>query len=374
MALIRKKAVCALAVVLCLFAGCAGVKQHRLQGAQPDAPVESQGGTAVIQGDWVYYLNGDNYMRGEGLRLHQYRGAICRMRRDGTQRELLCEDEVSLFYISAGIIRYAAREGSSYALYCINTDGTGRRRLCGIDNIYSGGGCEFTQEAVYYIRGGCLYKREDEKETRLTQSRVCNIKAAGDYIYYTAYDNEEYGSVCRIAKDDTEPETVSRDSGYVVGASGGRVYYYLFSSGNCYVYENGSSSSVAHLGYDEYCFSEETDYIFASYVNDTDGGGVYRIDTASGTRKLLAPDRAERMVYYDGWLYYINDSQLFSLWRVSPDGEKRECVCSDMISSAQPPDIADGYLYYFNDDDESRIYRLSLADFKSTCVEYEFLA
>ena len=59
----------ACAVLLCavMFLGCSETKEEYtglsspLNDAQPDAPVVSDGGLAVKQGQWIYYINGDKY-------------------------------------------------------------------------------------------------------------------------------------------------------------------------------------------------------------------------------------------------------------------------------------------------------------------------
>lgn len=371
------KAKAILAALLCVFIlpGCSGYKQYSLEGGQPEAPVESDGGRAIVQGDWVYYLNGDNYLREENIRLHYYRGAICRMKRDGTERAVLCNDDVSVFNIKGDTIWYVAWENGKSVICSIGIDGSGRKKLRETDSIFSGGGYEFTQEYIYYVKDGCLKRMDHDgkNDVQLTKERVCNIIASGDYIYYTDYANEEYGQVFRIKHGQSEAETVTRLPGYVVGQSGGTVYYYLFSTGYCYAFDeqSASASSVAHLGYEEYCFAPETGYIFASYVSDTEGGGLYRLDLQSGTRKKLCDDRAERIAYYNGFLYYINDSALFSLYRIRIDGTDRECIRNEMISNLDALDIADDWLYYFSDDDEGRIYRINLTTLRAQCVEYE---
>ena len=77
------------------------------------------------------------------------------------------------------------------------------------------------------------------------------------------------------------------------------------------------------------------------------------------------------MIYYDGYIYYINLPEMYELYRIRPDGTDRECVCPDAVSELDVPDLLDGYLYYFSDSDEGRIYRLNLETLKYECVEYE---
>ena len=80
----------ALAVLLC---GCTGKNEYKglekpLANAQANEAVVSDGGLACRQGDWIYYINGDNFTRHEGERFQQYAGALCRMKINGEEKEV----------------------------------------------------------------------------------------------------------------------------------------------------------------------------------------------------------------------------------------------------------------------------------------------
>lgn len=373
---VKNKICSAVLLFLCTFlCGCDSPVTYSLEGGQPDAPVISDGGIAIAQGGHIYYLNGDNYVRNTNQRLHGYRGAICRMNADGTDRQILCDDDVSRFNLKGDTVWYVAYKNGISTVYKIKTDGSGKTKLADIDNIHNGGYYAYTDRLIYFTHNGCLYTmdKNGKGRTQITKSAICNLVAGDDGVYYTDYANQNYGAIYYVGNGDNEPKQISNESGYALDFTDGVLYYQLYSNGFCYAFDQktGSSVSVAHLGYEDYCFSPQTGYIFASYLSDDKDAGIFRIDPSTGTRKLICSDRAERMLYCDGYVYYINDSALYSLYRVSVEGEDRQCLTDTMTSSSALLDIVGDWLYYFNDDDESRIYRINIKTLKSHCIELE---
>jgi len=358
-----------------LLIGCSdGSADFRLEGADPEAPVISDGGRAIAQGGHVYYLNGDNYVRKDKLRLHPYRGAICRMDSDGSNKAVLCNDDVSIFNLEGDTIWYVAWDNNVSRVYTIKTDGSGRRKLADIDSTFDGGGYGFSKNYIYYTYNGALYRmdRDGANKLKLTENRICNLLCCDSGVYFTDYNSGQYGALMHVRHGATVAETVTEESSYALGAVGNAVYYYRFENGFCYSYDavSGTSASVTHLGYEDYCFTDRGK-IYASYISEEKEQGIFSIDIASGTREMLCDHRAERMLYHDGFVYYINDSALYSLWRVNVDTKETEQVADNMISSIDLLDIVGDWLYYFNDDDESRIYRVNINTLRSFCIEYE---
>lgn len=366
-------------IAICLLlCGCSSsTEEFHLEGADPTAPIISDGGIAIGQGQHIYYLNGDNYVRRDGLRLHAFRGAICRMNSDGTDKGVLCNDDVSIFNLEGDTIWYVAWDNNVSRVYSIKTDGSGRRKLADIDSTYDGGGYGFSKDHIYYTYNGMLYRidRDGANKLQLSFGRVCNVYSDENGVYYTDYEDQDYGGVYFIKHGSDVAKQITKEPSYVLGGIGGKVYYYRFENGFCYSYDflSDSSESVAHLGYEEYCFTEHGK-IYASYLSDDKEHGIFSIDLNSGVKELLCQDRTERMLYHQGYVYYINDSALYSLYRVNVLTKEKEQVVDNMVSSVDLLDIVGDWLYYFNDDDESRIYRVNLNTLKSHCIEYENLS
>ena len=80
------------------------------------------------------------------------------------------------------------------------------------------------------------------------------------------------------------------------------------------------------------------------------------------------------MAYYDGYIYYINDSKLNYLYRAAIDGSSDECVMEDYIYDIDTLDVVDQWLYFFSAGDSDRIYRMNMEDLYIECVELEDIA
>ena len=365
-------------VICLLLCGCSSsTTEFFLEGANPDAPVVSDGGIAIGQGEHIYYLNGDNYVRKDGMRLHSFRGAICRMNSNGTDKAVLCNDDVSIFNLEGDRIWYVAWDNNVSRVYTIKTDGSGRRKLADIDSTFDGGGYGLSKNYIYYTYNGMLYRmdRDGSGKLQLTFERICNLYCDQNGVYYTDYKNQDYGRVYFIKHGLDEAQEITSEPSYVLGGIGDKVYYYRFENGFCYCYDyaSGTTESVTHLGYEDYCFAQDGK-IYASYLSEDKDQGIFAIDVNTGTRERLCDDRAERMLYHDGYVYYINDSALYSLDRVSVLTKEVEQVVDNMVSSVDLLDIVGDWLYYFNDDDESRIYRVNIKTLKGHCIEYENLS
>ena len=368
-----KKTLIALFLLL-IMSGC--TQQTALKGAQPEAPVESGGGWACKQGEWIYYINGDNFTRNLGERYHAQRGALCRMRTDATQKAVVCGDDVCVFHIDGEYIYYVAYENEKTStLYRMRTDATGKKKLASMECLYYGGSYEYCGSFVYFTRNGCLYRMtlSDGKETRITEYAVCNLRANASALYFTRGSVEEIGVLCRVPHGSQEAEILTKTSAYALAALDGEVYYYLFSNGYCYRYTEAeqTSESVAHGSYTEYCFIPEIGAIAVSDNSDEGEGGLFLLPAEGGGRTRLTDDKARRIAYYNGYIYYINDTDFYALYRVRPDGTDRECLRNEMISDLDELDFTDGWIYYFSEDDDGRIYRINTETGYCHCIEYQ---
>ncbi len=361
-------AVCA----LMLLAGCGG-GQEPLAGAQPEAEVVSDGLWAARQGEWIYYINGDNYVRDEGVRIHQYRGALCRMKQDRSEQAVVVEEDVSLFNIDGEYIWYVAYDDGQSVLCRVRSDSTGKKEILRFDSVYDWGGYAYMEDVIYYVKDGRLYRLDKDslKSERIGQHEIYNLRVSSQNVYYTVNNQGEPGELYKAAHDSDQPVQLTMVPAFLIEAGEGRAYYYALATGYCYCYDEGAdkAEAIAMGGYEEFLFVPEEGFLAGSYISSEEG--MYVMPIEGGERLKISDDCAERMIYHDGYIYYINLSEMYELYRIRPDGTDRECVCPDAVSELDVPDLLDGYLYYFSDSDEGRIYRLNLETLKYECVEYE---
>lgn len=368
----RKLFSLALVCAVVLLSGCADSAEP-LTGAQPDEAVVSDGLWAARQGDWIYYINGDNYVRDEGVRIHEYRGALCRMKQDRSMQDVVVAEDVSLFNIDGEYIWYVAYDDGQSVLCRIKSDRTEKKEILRFDSVYDWGGYAYMQDVIYYVKDGGLYRLDKAtlKSDRIGMHDIYNLRVSSRYVYYTVNNEGEPGELYKAAHDQTEPEQLTMVPAFLLEAGEGRAYYYALATGYCYCYdeEADKAEAIAMGGYEEFLFVPEEGFLVGSYISSEEG--MYVMPIEGGERVKISEDRAERMIYYDGYIYYINLSEMYELYRIRPDGTDRESICPDAVSELDVPDLLDGYLYYFSDSDEGRIYRINLETLQYECVEYE---
>ena len=115
--------ICA-AVILLSLAGC-GTK---LEGAQPDGEIESNGGITVKQGDWLYFIAGGMPPLSKEAEADTLRGKICRMRDgdSGSSFDVVSPSKAYTMYIFKDRIFYTTPAKSKICFASVCTDGTGK--------------------------------------------------------------------------------------------------------------------------------------------------------------------------------------------------------------------------------------------------------
>lgn len=372
-------------IVLLSMSGCKGDrpdinKNKPLPDSQPDEIVYSDSGKAARQGDWIYFINGDNYSRDEE-RVDTFRGALCRMKADGTNASVIIDLDVSVFNIENGNIYFVSYDnGDSY--YCsIKIDGTQYKKILKIDNIYYGGCYDYINGIVYYTKDFKLYrmKNDGSSKKKITDFPIYNLRAGKQYAYFTQSVNDTIGSVYKVSHDGEDSQKITKSAAYVLNITDQYAYYYLIDNGFVYMYnhETGESTSITHGGYEEYLFVEDEGFSCVSYTQSDQSEeeqpktGMYIIPYQDGTKQKISDDNASKMAYYKGYIYYVNESSTFELYRIKPDGTGRQLITDDYINEVEQLDIFDDWIYYFSENDEGRIYRVSVEDMTRKCIQIE---
>ncbi len=359
-------------VLLCACSNDYSGLKKPLLGAQPEKQVISDGGVASRQGEWVYYINGDNFTRGEGERFHEFAGALCRMKTDGTQKDIVVDRDVSLFNIDGDKIYLCVYEGTS-CVASVNIDGSDYKVLKTVDDIYYGGSYAYQDGKIYYTRDFRLYSLDcaGEKETKITDFKIYNLRAGGGRVFFTREEDENIGNLYELS-DDGFHEITSTPA-YLLCAEKDKAFYYMLGNGTVYEYFSGSAEPVVYGGYTEYAFTDDTYYVSASYTdeNDNEISGIYAIPSGGGQKKQISENYGSCMAVCGDHLYYINKTKLNYLYRCALDGSCDECVCEEFILDNDTLDVLDKYIYFFSDGDYDRIYRIDTDTLETECVELE---
>ncbi len=381
----KKLFVSFLAVALVgVFCACSAQQysglENPLPGAMPEEETISDGGLAARQGDWIYYINGDNFMRHENERFHEYSGALCRMRADGTEKDVVVDRDVSVFNIDGENIYLCVYDNGNSYISIANIDGTNYRVLKQIDDIYYGGCYGYTEKAIYFTEDFLLYRmdRDGKNVERLTDFPVYNLRTGPEYTYFTWEMDGSIGSVYKVKNGENEYTEITTGAAYVLKVEQHYMYYYMLGNGKVYRYDQQSftSSSVIHGGFTEYVFPEGESFYGVSYgvtdeEEESQEEGIYIIPDGGGQKTQISKNCGSCMAYYDGYIYYINDSKLNYLCRVAIDGTADECIMEDFIYDIDTLDIVDQWLYFLSAGDSDRIYRLNMETLYIECIELE---
>lgn len=79
------------------------------------------------------------------------------------------------------------------------------------------------------------------------------------------------------------------------------------------------------------------------YLNENDNRSIYRIRTGGGERQKLNEDCSSGLVLSGGWLYYINGSDRNSIYRLAPDGGVPQKLNDDWSADIV---VAGDWLYF----------------------------
>lgn len=364
-----------------LFSGCGNKYtglDEPLKDTQPECATISDGGLAVKQGKWIYYLNGDNFTRHENERFSEYAGALIRMQEDGTQKAVVLNKDVSIFNVVGEKIYVCVYENSQSVIASLNIDGTNYKELTKFDDIYYGGGYGFSGEYIYYTENFRLFRMnlDGGNKIKITEFPIYNLRVGEDYIYFTRELDGEIDNLYKIVDGETNFVEITSSAAYVLQVDKEIAYYYILKNGTVYKYDavNGTSTAVVFGGYTDYIFDEENGFYGISSTiekNEETFDGIYVLPAGGGKKIQVSKNSGRCMVYYEGYIYYVNATILNQLYRCNLDGTVDELVSEEFVYDFDTLDIIDNYLYFLSDSDYDRIYRLNMDTLEVECLEYD---
>lgn len=371
-------------LVCILLTGCSkeytGLKEP-LKVNDPLAPVISNGGLALQQDEWIYYLNGDNFTRQEGERFSTYAGALCRMKEDTSEKTIVVDKDVCVFDYFFGRFYLLIYENDKCISASVNVDGTDYKEYKTIDDIFFGGCYAFLNGYVYYTKDFKLYRMDQngKNSIKITDFPVYNLRANGQYVYFTRDVNGDIGSIYKLKNGEPDFVEITKEPAYVLDIIDDKAYYYILSNKKVYCYDaiKSTAESIIYGGYTDYLFSPENNFNVISYTiesEDENVGGIFTLKSAGGAKTQISKNSGKCMAYHNGYVYYINVNQLNQLFRVKLDGTSEELVSEEFVYDYISLDIVGDYMYFLSDSDYDRIYRINLNDLTQECVEYDDIA
>lgn len=223
----------------------------------------------------------------------------------------------------------------------------------------------------------------DYTSSKLTKNRAERIVLDNDFIYYLN-TSEETGDVIYKVRTDGADETkvyegdinsLKENDGEIYFIDGEGILNRLNESGTgVREINNGSITSVTY-------FTE--DYIICKAYKWNLGGGLYRISKDTEDTEMIVSDMPSGfsyssdsgiLTYYysplerviDDWIYYVNEEDGSSLYKVKVDGTNRTRLNS---FDSTIIDIIGDWLYYHNNSDMSKVYRVKIDGSENSKVQ-----
>ncbi len=164
---------------------------------------------------------------------------------------------------------------------------------------------DFDGEWVYYShylfdRGIFRIKPDKSEKSKIADDEVAYLRAAGDWLYYS--DSDFY--LHRMKKDGSSNTIISDTPGEFINIVENKIYY------------------IEGFGED---------------------GTIHQMSTDGTQKKQLLTDKATKLIYHEGWLYYINITDGNKVYRVSTDGTGKEKLLDEFCNSIN---IDNNWIYY----------------------------
>jgi len=259
------------------------------------------GGSAAIHENWIYYQNySDNR-------------SLYRRNRSSGATEKLVSDEISTFCLSREWIFYVGTSG----LYRMRHDGSGH--------------------------------------TQLQSKPVMEVNVVGDWVYFA--DNANDGSLYRMKQDGSQCEPIASNH-YAIWyhVADNKIYYVLNGAFDAVYYCNldGSDAGSISLRYSHTPVASGG-YLFYTSRRGPNNRNTYRYDIASGTETVLFEEIGAPFVVVDGWLYICAFNDGF--FRAKTDGSQLTKICDD-YPYPYGLAVSDDWIYYLNQSDNYNVYRI----------------
>lgn len=254
-------------------------------------------------------------------------------------------------------------------------------------NIYNGGlFCE-RDGRIYFSNDnddGSLYVMSSNADEgsfkKLHYDKAAYINVDENYIYYLRANNTRENSsgsllafnntgIYRINQNGKKLKLICSNPGSYVTVFGNHVYYqnYDVNSG-LYLYRNQTDGSLERLLLQEAVIPSALINNKLYYIGVKENHNLNGLDLLSFTSRSYIEGNFAYPIFFGEYIYYIDQSNNYSLNRMYKDGTDRVTLVDDRISTYNITNSGK-YLYYQVDDMEnSKICRMDL-----TTMETEVL-
>ncbi len=324
-----------------------------------------------VVGDYIYYINGVGSTPGENYDYKMQMGALCRMRKDGTDRQIILPMCIATYQIANNSI-YAVMLNSKNEYMIITSDIEGNNCKT-VGKMVSG---------IFQYLNGYLYFQTEQGIVR-TDTNGNDLKVIdprtptstslwGNYIYCTFADSQTgIASLEKISLDGSEVKVIKQTECYMMGSGENGVYYLSREDSVLYHLDgNDKNRKKVFTLYAEYSIDDKNQIVYGAKSTD-DGNGLYMHDISTGNYKKINDFACENLVLTDKYIYFSNASDNGFLYRTSLTDFTTELVTAS-VPIAGRTYVIDGYVYYISPNERSRIYRIDETTLERVLLQYGY--
>ncbi len=253
-------------------------------------------GLAALRDGWVYYANLNDS------------GKIYKVKNDGTGRVALNSDR-SRFINVIGSWIYYMNDSDGKKIYKISTDGTGRQRLNNDRSEY----LNVSGDWIYYMNfndGKKIYKirTDGSGRTKVNDNFSAYLNVIGDWIYFANIDDGY--RIYKVRTDGTQQTRLTLIFGVEDLIVNGDWLYFIVRE-NRQIFKTNVDETVFSRVSDDSVLDYNLAGDWVYYVNQDDGGSIYKIRTdKSGRQKVGITGGVSFLNLIDDWIYYKHFERL----------------------------------------------------------------
>ncbi|HOV24864.1 MAG TPA: stalk domain-containing protein [Pseudobacteroides sp.] len=234
-----------------------------------------------------------------------------------------------------------------------------------------------TEDKYYYIspNGGIESKNHDGSNIfKIARDKAYQIVMMGDYIYYINMDDNN--TLYKVKTDGTSKTKLSNTGVYEIDTDNNSIYYIS----DYKIHKVGSEGEgKIQLNHDDavsWIFIEGNDLLYKVFNFDrgarlkkTDLNNLNSVDIISDEPAgfIVSNNNTNVDFWYahnehilDGWIYFVNKSDLNSIYKVKIDGTEKIKISDDFVEDSNDIEILGDYIYYKNYKDGNRYYRIKV--------------
>ncbi|WP_238882526.1 cell wall-binding repeat-containing protein [Clostridium sp. YIM B02551] len=246
--------------------------------------------------------------------------------------DILKDNNPSLGNIQANIVNggSAVRQGdwiyyagADYAIYKIKSDGSYKTRLVTANAL----DLNIKGDWLYYIADDHIskIKTDGTNNQRISDRKVVNkMIIVGDIIYV----EEEYGGGMTLLTLDGSCIGVQWGNGRDFIVSGENFYFNNMGDFEDYIYVSGPETKQLN---NEHSYNLNL-YDDRIYFTNSDHY-IIRINTDGSNRTQIGTDKAENLLVTEGWIYYSNKSDNYKLYKMKLDGSSKTKISDKTIEA-----------------------------------------